>query len=283
MDPRARWLVPGFLFGLTALIRPEYLLVGVAFALLAAIRIGPRTRLATRSGRRRPVRRRAAAPDRPLDDPQPGHPRPHRADLDRRRQGALRRHLPARRRRIPAGQGDAGRALPAPRPRPRTPRRSNGSTRRRSSTASPPATRTCRATRRWARSASRTSPSTSAKTRVGYAAMTGAQGLADVERRHRRSDESAAGRVIQVLLVLLGLAGLVLLGAAPPLVGAGRDGDPDRPRHRRRRSLAGGAAAQRDPDDADLSACRRGPGASWVRPYPPAAHGPPRQASSPPS
>ncbi len=36
---RARWLVPGLLFGLTALIRPEYLLVGIAFALLALIRI----------------------------------------------------------------------------------------------------------------------------------------------------------------------------------------------------------------------------------------------------
>jgi hypothetical protein len=34
-----RWLIPGLLFGLTALIRPEYLLVGVAFAVLAAIRI----------------------------------------------------------------------------------------------------------------------------------------------------------------------------------------------------------------------------------------------------
>ena len=34
------WLAPGFLFGLTALIRPEYLLVGVAFAALAAIRLG---------------------------------------------------------------------------------------------------------------------------------------------------------------------------------------------------------------------------------------------------
>jgi 4-amino-4-deoxy-L-arabinose transferase-like glycosyltransferase len=34
------WLVPGLLFGLTALTRPEYLLVGVAFAALAAIRIG---------------------------------------------------------------------------------------------------------------------------------------------------------------------------------------------------------------------------------------------------
>ncbi|HEX5762513.1 MAG TPA: hypothetical protein VFY04_05265 [Solirubrobacterales bacterium] len=37
-DPPARWLVPGLLFGLTALIRPEYLLVGAAFALLAAVR-----------------------------------------------------------------------------------------------------------------------------------------------------------------------------------------------------------------------------------------------------
>jgi 4-amino-4-deoxy-L-arabinose transferase-like glycosyltransferase len=36
----ARWLIPGFLFGLTALIRPEYLLVGIAFAFLALIWIG---------------------------------------------------------------------------------------------------------------------------------------------------------------------------------------------------------------------------------------------------
>ena len=33
------WVVPGFLFGLTALIRPEYLVVGVAFVLLAAFRL----------------------------------------------------------------------------------------------------------------------------------------------------------------------------------------------------------------------------------------------------
>jgi 4-amino-4-deoxy-L-arabinose transferase-like glycosyltransferase len=32
------WLVPGLLFGLTAMFRPEYLLVGAAFVLLAAIR-----------------------------------------------------------------------------------------------------------------------------------------------------------------------------------------------------------------------------------------------------
>jgi hypothetical protein len=35
----ARWLVPGLLFGLTAMFRPEYLLVGIAFALLALIRV----------------------------------------------------------------------------------------------------------------------------------------------------------------------------------------------------------------------------------------------------
>src|SRR6478609_6549456 len=35
-----RWLVPGLLFGLTAMLRPEYLLVGVAFALLALVKVG---------------------------------------------------------------------------------------------------------------------------------------------------------------------------------------------------------------------------------------------------
>jgi hypothetical protein len=35
----ARWLLPGFLFGLTALIRPEYLAVGVVFVLLAGFRV----------------------------------------------------------------------------------------------------------------------------------------------------------------------------------------------------------------------------------------------------
>jgi 4-amino-4-deoxy-L-arabinose transferase-like glycosyltransferase len=38
--PRAVWLVPGLLFGLTAMFRPEYLLVGVAFAVLSLIRVG---------------------------------------------------------------------------------------------------------------------------------------------------------------------------------------------------------------------------------------------------
>lgn len=34
------WLLPGFLFGLTALARPEYLLVGLAFGVLALLRVG---------------------------------------------------------------------------------------------------------------------------------------------------------------------------------------------------------------------------------------------------
>lgn len=33
------WLLPGVLFGLTALVRPEYLIVGIAFAVLALIRV----------------------------------------------------------------------------------------------------------------------------------------------------------------------------------------------------------------------------------------------------
>ncbi len=39
---RARWLLPGLLFGVTAMIRPEYLLVGAAFAVLALILVGRR-------------------------------------------------------------------------------------------------------------------------------------------------------------------------------------------------------------------------------------------------
>src|SRR5262249_43557270 len=37
-DPLARWLLPGILFGALAMFRPEYLLVGGAFAVLAATR-----------------------------------------------------------------------------------------------------------------------------------------------------------------------------------------------------------------------------------------------------
>jgi len=36
----AAWLLPGVLFGLTAMVRPEYMVVGIAFAVLAAVRAG---------------------------------------------------------------------------------------------------------------------------------------------------------------------------------------------------------------------------------------------------
>lgn len=36
----AAWLLPGALFGLTAMTRPEYMVVGIAFAVLAAVRAG---------------------------------------------------------------------------------------------------------------------------------------------------------------------------------------------------------------------------------------------------
>src|SRR4249919_1593681 len=39
-NQHARWLIPGLLFGLTAMFRPEYLLVGIAFAVLALVRVG---------------------------------------------------------------------------------------------------------------------------------------------------------------------------------------------------------------------------------------------------
>ena len=38
--PRVRWLLPGVLFGCLALVRPEYLIVGVAFVALTLIQIG---------------------------------------------------------------------------------------------------------------------------------------------------------------------------------------------------------------------------------------------------
>ena len=37
--PRVRWLLPGLLFGVTAMFRPEYLFVGIAFVVLVAARV----------------------------------------------------------------------------------------------------------------------------------------------------------------------------------------------------------------------------------------------------
>ncbi|HXR60230.1 MAG TPA: glycosyltransferase family 39 protein [Solirubrobacterales bacterium] len=49
-DRALPWLLPGLLFGLTAMVRPEYLFVGAAFVLLALVRVGWRR---TPAGRRR--------------------------------------------------------------------------------------------------------------------------------------------------------------------------------------------------------------------------------------
>ena len=70
--------------------------------------------------------------------------------------------------------------------------------------------------------------------------------------------ESSAGRIIQTLIVAPRPRRPHRARLATLVVGAGRDGDADRPRHRRRRDLAGRAPPQRGADDADLSARRRG-------------------------
>ena len=93
--PRAAWLLPGVLLGATAMVRPEYL--AVAFLLGAG---GLRSRRGQRRWRRSLAQAAillagVVARGRPLDDPQRRRPRPLRADLDRRRPGAVRRHLPA--------------------------------------------------------------------------------------------------------------------------------------------------------------------------------------------
>ena len=90
------WLLPGFLFGLTALIRPEYLL-----GRRSPSPYSPRSgSVASEDGgpawqRSAICPRRAPDADRPLDGPQHRRARTLGADLDRRRQGALRRHLPS--------------------------------------------------------------------------------------------------------------------------------------------------------------------------------------------
>ena len=72
---------------------------------------------AHRGAGRRCARAGLPGPCAALDGAQLHRPRPLRAALDRRRQGALRRHLPAGGRRLPAGQGDPRRALPGAQPR----------------------------------------------------------------------------------------------------------------------------------------------------------------------
>ena len=133
-------------------------------------------------------RGRDRGPDHPLDGPQHRHPRPGRPDQHRGRQGSLRRHPAARRRRIPAGQGAAGEAIP--RPRPRTGLRS--ARQRRTDTALRPRRRTL------SRPSARPGPRQDRQGKLPrlhrrrperVRGDDGSQGLADVERRRRRSDE----------------------------------------------------------------------------------------------
>ncbi len=113
---RGRGRCPGCCSALTAFLRPEYL---VLTALLAAA--GRRARRPARgavAGRRcgRPDGARLRRHDRAVDGDRLDRPRALRAGLDRRREGALHRHLPARRR--PARPHQAASVPPLPRHRP---------------------------------------------------------------------------------------------------------------------------------------------------------------------
>jgi hypothetical protein len=65
------WLVSGLLFGLTAMFRPEYLLVGLAFVVLAGLRAGLRAR-GTERARGPSEKRDTPSPSRPGFERAPG-------------------------------------------------------------------------------------------------------------------------------------------------------------------------------------------------------------------
>ena len=118
---------------------------------------------------------------------------------------------------------------------------------------------------------------------LGYAAMTVRKVWRMWSGGVGEAMSSGAGRVVQVLIVAarpgrarrarLRRRWWELVAMATPIAA----------RHRRRSRLAGGAAAQRGPDDTCLSACRRWPWQSRVRALSSSGSWSPRQASSPPS
>ena len=211
------WLAArAVLFGLTAMFRPEYLLVGGAFVVLAAVR-----RLGARRGWQPRPRRAPAAAGR-------GAAALPIVPWTIRNYVVLDRLVP-----ISTGSGKAlyvGTYLPADgeyqRVKAILAKRYHGldldtglAGARRSrpdplfDEVAEAATRTCRATRRSARSARRTSPTYFGEDPVGYAAMT--------VRKVGRMWSSGVGEAMsstarpgrsRSLLVALGLAGLVLLG-----------------------------------------------------------------------
>ena len=254
------------------MFRPEYLLVGGAFVVLAAIRVGAGARLAAGPGRRRRCCVAALLlPIVPWTIRNVDRPRPRRC---RSRPAAARRSTSAptcpptantsgsrrcwssateHRDLAPDSEAlERGRPDAALRPRRR------------------PATPTCPRDSALGKIGKENFSKYFGEDPVGYLAMTARKVGRMWSSGVGEAMSSGAGRAVQILLVALGLAGLVRARAlAPPLVGAGRAGDADRARHRGRRGLAGGPAAQRGADDAGLSACRRGPVAGRSRPYPP--------------
>ena len=158
-----RWLAPGALLGLTTLTRPEYLPFVAVFALLALLRVwlGHKRGPAARRRRGRAPGGRLLRRARPVDGAQLPGAGPLRARHDRRREGVVRRHLPARRGPPAARQAPADRPVLRQEGPPlhRGPADGDGAAaqpRRRRST------RTSAATPRWRGSAARTSSSTRA-------------------------------------------------------------------------------------------------------------------------
>ena len=109
--PLWAWLVPGAMLGATALARPEYLPFVAVLGLVALVRVGRRRgyRLGLASAALFVAAFCAGA--RSVGAAQLPGARPLRARHDRRRQGAVRRHLPARQGTPAAGQARADQAL----------------------------------------------------------------------------------------------------------------------------------------------------------------------------
>ena len=160
------WLLPGFLFGATAMFRPEYSIVAAAFVVFAAVRWAWEREWKLGATAVGLMVVALLLPIVPWTVRNIVVLRQAGADLDRRRQGPLRRHLLPRRRRIRPGQGDPLQARDRRKPAAAL----AGTERSRPDPTLRPrlgidAIPNSNATRRSARSARKTSPSTSANTR----------------------------------------------------------------------------------------------------------------------
>ncbi len=251
------WLLPGFFFGLTSLIRPDYLPVAVAFALLAAIRVG-------RERGWRPglagIAIFLAAFLIPV------------LPWTVRNLVVLERFVP-----ISTGDGKAlyvGTFLPADGEYQQVKALLAKRYLHRELAPNSAALEHVNPTRLFNRVADPL-PGTAARLRPRQDRQARllevlrrradrlpgddrAQGGTDMEQRprggdgqHGRTSAAAAGR-------RLGAGRALAPGPPPALVGAERDGDADRDHHRGRRRLPGLQPARRDPDDTGVSARRSG-------------------------